>query len=35
MYDRGFMDNTNRQAVKTDLIHKQVMSPLRLGGSHS
>ena len=28
------MDNTNRQAVKTDLIHKQVMRPLRHGGSH-
>ena len=58
MYDHGFMDNTNRQAVcksiamikvtklsnqnhmpckhlpKTDLIHRQVMRPLRHGGSH-
>ena len=34
MYDHGFMDNTNRQAVKTDLIHRQEMRPLRHGGSH-
>ena len=33
MYDHGFMDNTNRQAVKTDLIHRQEMRPLRHGGS--
>ena len=34
MYDHGFMDNTNRQAVKNDLIHRQVMRPLHHGGSH-
>ena len=34
MYDHGFMENTNRQAVKTDFIHREVMRPLRHGGSH-
>ena len=34
MYDHGFMDNTNRQAVKNDLIHRQDTRPFRHGGSH-
>ena len=34
LYDHGFMDYTNRQAVKIFLIHKQVIRPLRHGGSH-
>ena len=34
MYDHGFMDNTNRQAVKNDLIHRQDMRPFRHGASH-